>query len=416
MATQVAAVKEVTGIEKMEKQLVELVEQVEREKENTRDTFQQLHSLLVVREQGLLRELDGVVVEAKHELKEKRESINELQAAKESMERELTKNKLKIVLEKNLRNLENQIRKELSKSLSVTWLEVVWKREQLEQSLVDVCKVVKMKERPFRTEDYSLKLRPIWCHERTGSSVIEDPRQLAIDIASGNIFIADYSTNKIQVFDKVGHYLYHIPTPPYPIGLGINDEFIFVTTEEEKLAKIQISNRKTIKSVVTEKWVYGMDISNKVYVCENDNNSVSVFCKDLNFLERIPLKSPHVTPRMSPYCIRLYENTMYVMFIRSDYCIQVFSQDGQLIRGVVPTSGIRFSLFFSLDRIGNIIVAEYLGHEIKIFSNSGNLIHTIPTDKLTEGLKLSNPMGISVDKQNNIVVAQQNEKYNLIAF
>ena len=97
-------------------QLVELVEQVEREKEKMRDTFQQLHSLLVVREQGLLRELDSVVVEAKHELKEKRESIHELQSAKESTERELTKNKLKAVLEKNLRNLENQIRKELSKS------------------------------------------------------------------------------------------------------------------------------------------------------------------------------------------------------------------------------------------------------------------------------------------------------------
>ena len=416
MATQVAAVKEVTGIEKMERQLVELVEQVEGEKEKTRDTFQQLHSLLVVREQGLLRELNSVVVEAKHELKEKRESIHELQAAKESTERELTKNKLKAVLEKNLRNLENQIRKELSKSLSVTWLEVEWKREQLEQSLVDVCKVVKKKERPFRSEDYSLKLRPIWYHEGTGSSVIEDPRQLAIDTISGNIFVADYSTKRIQVFDKAGHYLYHIPTPPYPIGLGINDDFIFVTTDEQKLVKIQISNKKTIKSVVTEKWIYGMDISNKVYVCENDNNSVSVFCKDLNFLERIPLKSPHVTPRTSPYCIRLYEDTMYVMFIRSDYCIQIFSQDGQLIRGVLLTSGIKCSFYFSLDRIGNIILAEYLGHEIKIFSNSGNLIHTIPTDKLTEGHKLSNPKGISIDKQNNIVVAQQNEKYNLIAF
>ena len=69
MATQVAEVVGVTGIEEMERQLVELVEHVEREKENTKDIFQQLHSLLFVREQGLLRELDGVVVEAKHELK-----------------------------------------------------------------------------------------------------------------------------------------------------------------------------------------------------------------------------------------------------------------------------------------------------------------------------------------------------------
>ena len=84
MATRVAEVVEVTGIEEMERQLVELVEHVEREKENTKDIFQQLHSLLFVREQGLLRELDGVVVEAKHELKEKKESIHELQAEEDT--------------------------------------------------------------------------------------------------------------------------------------------------------------------------------------------------------------------------------------------------------------------------------------------------------------------------------------------
>ena len=37
---------EVTGIEEMDRRLVELVEQVEREKEKTKDIFQQLHCLL----------------------------------------------------------------------------------------------------------------------------------------------------------------------------------------------------------------------------------------------------------------------------------------------------------------------------------------------------------------------------------
>ena len=80
MATRVA-VGEVTCIE-MERRLVELVEQVEREKEKTRDIFQQLHSLLVIREEGLLRELDGVVVKAKQELKEKKEVLQELRGVK----------------------------------------------------------------------------------------------------------------------------------------------------------------------------------------------------------------------------------------------------------------------------------------------------------------------------------------------
>ena len=416
MATRVAAVAEVTGIEEMERQLVELVEQVEREKEKTRDTFQQLHSLLIVREGALMRELDGVVEEARQELKEKREVLQELQEAKESAEQKLTKNILKGVLEKNLQTIEDQIREELSKPLSVTWVEVEWKREQLEQSIVEVSKVEKMKERPFRTEDYSLKLRPVWYHEGTASSVIEYPYQLAIHTESGNIFVADRGTKKIRVFDNTGHYLYHIPTPPKPRGLCLSDEFIFVTTREQKLLKIRISDKKTIQSVVTEKEVYGMDISNNIYVCEIRNQSVSVFDTNLNFLNRIPLKSPHVTSDTNTYSIRLHENNMFVMFDGYDYCLQVFSQDGQLIRDVIPRSDIEISIFFSLDRIGNIIVADCLGHEIKIFSNSGRLIHSISNNTLTEDQKLDCPKGISVDKHNNIVVTNENKKCCLISF
>ena len=107
---------------------------------------------------------------------------------------------------------------------------------------------------------------------------------------------------------------------------------------------------------------------------------------------------------------------MYVMFGGSDCCLQVFSQDGQLIRSVIRSSDIKRSFFFSLDRIGNIIVADYSGHQIKIFSNSGQLIHSISNDTLTEHQKLLSPTGISVDKQNNIVVAHWNKKSNLIAF
>ena len=417
MATRVVAVGEVTSIEEMERRLVEFVEQVEREKEKTRDTFQQLHSMLVIREEGLLRELDGVVVEARQELKEKRELLQELQTAKELTVRELTKNILKEVLEKNLRNLEGQIWDELSKPLNVTWVEMEWKRRQLEQSIDEVSEVVKMKERPFRPEDYSLKLRPVWYHEGTGSRVIEEPRQLAIDTISGYIFVADRETKKIQVFDNTGHYLYHIPTPPKPLGLCLSDEFIFVTTSERKLVKIKISNKKTIQSVVTENGVYGIDISNNIYGCELNNQSVIVFDKNLYLLKRIPLKSPHFTPLTQTSSIRLYENTTYVMFVwKTDYRLQIFSQDGQLIRGVIQSRDIMCSYFFSLDQFWNISVADYLGHQIKIFSNSGQLIHTISNDTLTEDLKLSDPYGISVDKQNNIVVAHKNKKCNLIAF
>ena len=380
MATRVVAVGEVTGIVEMERWLVELVEQVEREKEKTRDTFQRLHSLLIVREGALLKELDEVVVVARHELKEKEKALEIMWAAKESTEHDLAMNKLEEVQKQKLKNIEDEIREELSKPLNMTWVEVEWKREQLEQSIVEVSKIVKKEVKHFRTEDYSLKLCPVWYHKGTDSSVIENPQQLTIDIKSGNIFVADHFDNRIQVFDNARHYLYHIPTPPCPTGLCLSDEFIYVTTDKLKLVKIQISSLKTIKSVQTEKEVYGMDILSNIYGCEFYNKSVIVFDNTLNLLKRIPLKSPHFTSGTHTYSIRLYENNMYVMFGRSDCRLQVFSLEGQVIKNVIRSSDIRHSYFFSLDQVGNIIVADYSAHQIKIFSNSGKLIHSILLD------------------------------------
>ena len=63
MSTQAAAVGEVTGVEEMERRLVAMDEQVDREKERTKATFQQVHSLLDVGEGKLLKQLDGIVFE-----------------------------------------------------------------------------------------------------------------------------------------------------------------------------------------------------------------------------------------------------------------------------------------------------------------------------------------------------------------
>ena len=58
MATRVAVVIEVADIGEMERMVVE---HVEREKEKTRDTFQQLHSLLVEREQDGVRQGETLI-------------------------------------------------------------------------------------------------------------------------------------------------------------------------------------------------------------------------------------------------------------------------------------------------------------------------------------------------------------------
>ena len=418
MATRVAAPGELLGVDELERKLIDLSDQVERKKEEVKSNFQQLHGLLAVRENFLLKEMDEVVIRARQEVTEKRRILQELYAAREGLERDLTNNKLKKLLEKNLRAIEDEIREEVARGVNVGWLELDWKREQLEQSVIDVCRVVSLKEKPVTTIDYSVKKLPVWSRDGTGSSQITNPMQIAIDDVTQRIFVADNRASRIQVFNREGNHLYEISTPPGPVGIALTDDHIFVSTKEN-LVKIEKSNNKSIKSVETKNRVWGITTNNNsdIYGCENNNKSIIVFNKDLKFLTRIKLKTTQVTSDTPTHSIQLYNDNMYVMFGQSPpFHLQIFTLQGELVRCLIKKSEIDWSYFFSIDQLGNIIVADWGSNTIKIFSNEGEVLHTITSDMLLSNRKFYRPRGVAIDKQNKIIVAQSNKKCNLLAF
>ena len=418
MATRVVAGGDLLSVDELERELAALISHVQREKERVSSNFQQLHALLATREHTLLQEMDEVVVRARQELADKREVLKELNTAREGLERDLTKNILRDVLDKNLLTLEDKIGEELSRGVSVAWLELDWKKEQLEQSVIEVCKVVTLKERPFRSEDYSLKLRPVWSREWTGPGEIKHPFQIAIDNSTQNIFVADSDASRIQVFNEEGNHLYQIPTPEYPRGIALTEEYIFISAKDQ-LLKIRKSNNKSVKSVLTEKSVWGIDIdrNTNIYGCEILNKSVIVFDNNLKFLKRIKLETSQIESNTQTHSIKLYKDSMYVMFGRySPVPLQIFSLEGALVRCLIPTSEIELSYFFSIDRFENIIVADFGNNRIKIFNKEGELLHTIDSAMLPGDQEFSRPRGVAINKKNRIIIAQGNKACSLIAF
>ena len=418
MATRVVAAGELLCADELERELSALISHVQREKERVSSNFHQLHSLLSVKEDSLLQEMDGVVVRARHELAEKRRILKELDTARESTERDLRENKLRDVLEKNLRTLEDKIGEELSRSVSVGWLELDWKEEQLEQSVIEVCKVVTLKERPFRSEDYSLKLRPVWSREGTGPCEFKDPMQIAIDNETQNIFVADNDADKIQVFNEEGVHLYKIPTAGSPIGIALSDEFIFVSTGVQ-LLKLRKSNNKSVKSVKTEKLVWGIEVdkNRNIYGCELVKRSVVVFNFNLEFLNRINLKASHIESDTATHSIKLYKDNVYITFGPiPPFHLQVFSLEGELVRCLIPNSEIGSCFFFSIDQLGNIIVADWINNQIKIFTNDGEVLHTINSAMLRGDHKFDCPRGVAINKYNKVIVAHKNKQCILLAF
>ena len=108
MASRVPA-EALLGEERLERELEALRSQVQREKEIVRMHFQQLHLLLAAREASVLLELDEIVERVRGELREKRALLQQLDRAREGLQRDLTENKLRELLQKNLRSLEDGI-------------------------------------------------------------------------------------------------------------------------------------------------------------------------------------------------------------------------------------------------------------------------------------------------------------------
>ena len=285
--------------------------------------------------------------------------------------------------------------------------------------MIDVCKVASLKERPTTRVDYSTKLCPVWSHDGTVSGQIIEPRQLVIDDATQNIFVANFLAERIQVFNTEGNHLYEISTPK-PIGIALTDEFIFVSTDNKLLLKIEKSSNKSIKSVQTVNLVFGIDSINNsdIYVCKYYDQSIVVFDKDLKFQKRIKLNSSQVISNTRTYSIKLHEDNMYVMFGRPSsppFHLQIFTLEGEPVRCLIKQSEIRRGYFFSIDQLGNIIVADCWGNQIKVFSKEGKVLHTITSDVLPGDQKFVSPLGLAIDQHNRIIVAQYNKKFNLLA-
>ena len=419
MATRGPAPGALLCVDELERKLIDLSEQVELKKEEVRSNFQQLHGLLVVRETFLLREMDEIVIRAGQEIAEKKTNLQQLYTAREGLERDLTQNKYKKLLEKNLRAIEDEIGEEVARGVNVGWMELDWKIEQLEQSVIEVCKVVTLKEGPLTPIDYSVRKCPVWSHDGTVSGEVTFPQQLAIDEKTQNIFVTDCGSERIQVFDGEGNHLYQISTPPRPVGITLSVEYIFVSTPD-KLVKIEKSNNQSIKSVETGYRVWGIDTNTDIYGCEVHKQSIVVFDKDLKFLKRIKLRTTQVTSNTYTRSIKLYEDKMYVMFgdlsSSLSFPLQIFNLEGELVKCLIKENEICYSEFFSIDRLGNIIVTDWMENQIKIFSKEGDVLHTITSAMQPGDQRFSSPSGVAIDKQNRIIVAHRNKNCNLLAF
>ena len=279
--------------------------------------------------------------------------------------------------------------------------------------LTEVNKLCKLVERVSEI-DYTSKTQSIIsvCDGGTGDEQLNLPRGVTVDHNTGNIYVADYWNQCVKVFDNTAKYLYKFGDGS-PTGLLIRDNTVFVS-HNHCILVYQLDGKFVSRIGTTGsgklQFNYPRGLStdesnNDIYICDCNNNRIQVISENLQFKSEFGKDTLRY-----PRDVKLTQQHIYVLD-ESNPCIHVYNYNHVLIKSMISRgegNQITNSIFFFIDRSGNILITDYSSNNISIFNSNSEIIHKIKVS--------SCPTGIVVDNQDRIIVVCQASKNCLQIF
>ena len=413
------------SITELERALEDLTLQVAERKRQLSNTFRQIHEMVAQREVALLAELDATPTEIKTKIQERRASLEQLTKNRDDTERELNANRLNALLQKNLKNIKDEMEKILSEQISFPHVSISCQMEEIERTLEEKCRILKT------PNPYTGRTLPIWHGVKEGEEEEDqlfNASAICIDTISQLIYVGELSdTGRIQVFTSEGnhHSTLRNPLMKNCYYMKIHKDHFYLTTYSYPPYFLKLNKKEeTIKKVKLElnTSIYAIFIEgSNIYACVDKSLTVQIFDLNLKLTKKIILKAISFDEDTTPRDIILYKQQMFVLFSywNKNYHpdpIQVFKLDGTLIRSLVTGNDIKNARYFCLDSYENILMSDCYGHCIRIFSPDGILIQKIGREGMKEAGELFYPRGIAIDSKQRIIIVDHKEDNKLQAF
>ena len=263
------------------------------------------------------------------------------------------------------------------------------------------------------------------CKNSTSKRACEfnSPRCLAVHRNSGNIYVVDRDNNRVQVFSHSLLYLFMFSDGmDMPRGICVTKDKVYVTQYdgncisaynlEGKFYGSRGSKGSGEGQLNSPLGITTSSQTNDVYVCDRYNHRVQVFTEGLKF-KSILGKGLFKSPRD----VKAKRDKIFVLDC-SDPCMSVFNSEHSLLSRIISRGEgkqTESSYYFDVDRMFNIIVSDYHSHCVYVFSQEGQLVHTIGREGQAVG-EFSYPFGIALDNTGKIIVVCEKENNCLQVF
>ena len=235
-----------------------------------------------------------------------------------------------------------------------------------------------------------------------------------VSVTDQGVYIVDSENNRVQVYSLEGNHsvqMKNLPKMNWPFGICVVGELVYVTQQQSHTLCMYSTSGELLshaggKGTGTDKLMKpsGLDVfESDVFVCDQENHRVQVFdARKLSHRRKMSIPSFN-----HPTDCHVAGSELLVLTM-SDPCMHAFSLDGKHLRQLIswgPGKEVTTSIFFTVDKFGNIIVSEIGTNCLKVFDQSGFLLSKITCDGA-----IHQPSGVGLDSEGQIYLAHKSQR------
>ena len=386
-------------------------EQIKESRKKIQDSFKRSHEALQVRENILLSLIDEIEKEYNTKTQEMNNLVETLKNEMRQCEEKFSDNKLADVTE----ILRTAIEKKIQELTVDTDTSIEFEWDNLFETGIEQLGSIKLNGQVIITPtcifpphvkpvvpDYKTKQLPTaYCckksSEQKSPGELTIPTSLTVHYKTGNIYIADRDSHRVQVLSCDGDYLFLFNEKMNrSVGICISQNKVFVTQRSGHCINMYELKGKLIKSVAREgngeaqfKKPLGIDVSDinhNIYVCECINDRIQILTEELKYHSMLGKDL-----FKGPYDVKVTRDRVLVLTY-CDPCMFVFNSDHVLTNRLITRGDGRQTIIpscFEIDREYNIMMSDYSNHCVYVFNQEGERIHKF--GKEGQGIQALNP-------------------------